>query len=453
MKNLSPSQVIILSFLAAITVGTVLLSLPEATATGELMGFVDTLFTATSATCVTGLIVKDTPTYFSPFGKIVIMMLFQIGGLGIMTLSTTFAILLGRKLTLKENVVIKSALDHHKVEGLPKLMKHILLITFGAEFVGAALLYARWTVMDKWTPAERLFNSIFHAVSAFCNAGFSLFSTSFTQFRDDAYVNAVMIGLIITGGIGFIVLLDVKKILFALGRNKKPLTKKLGLQSKIAISVTLILLILGALSIFVLEDNNVLAGMTQKEKMLGAAFHSVAPRTAGFNTLPVGDFRVATLVLVILLMFIGASPGSTGGGIKTCTFGVLVGAAWAMIHNKENITMFKRTIPKSVFHRAFIILVLSLAWIFCIAMILSITEKASASGGNSFVRVLFETTSAFGTVGLTTGITQSLSAVGKLLITLTMLVGRIGPLTLALAVAMQKEKLVYKYPEERLMVG
>jgi len=453
MKRLSPPQVIIASFIAIITVGTILLSLPKATASGEMMSFVDTLFTATSATCVTGLIIKDTPTYFSTFGKIIILILFQVGGLGIMTLSTTFAILLGRKLTLRENVIIQSALDHHKVEGLKALMKYILLITFGVEFIGAGLLYARWSVLGYGTPLERLFNSIFHAISAFCNAGFSLFSMSFMQFKGDIYINVIMMALIIVGGIGFIVLLDTKKLLFSKKGNKKPLKNRLGLQSKIAVSVSLALIILGMFTILILENNNTLAGLSVKEKVLGSLFHSITPRTAGFNTLPVGEFTTATLFFVIFLMFIGASPGSTGGGIKTCTFGVILGAVWAMIHNKDNITMFKRTIPKSVFHRAFAILVLSIAWIFGIAMLLSITESTTLTGDGHFIKILFETTSAFGTVGLTTGITQGLSVVGKLLIALTILVGRIGPLTLALAVAMQKERLVYKYPEEKVMVG
>jgi trk system potassium uptake protein TrkH len=453
MKRLRPPQLIILSFLATIMVGTLLLSLPEATARGESTNFVDTLFTATSATCVTGLIVKDTATHFSPFGKVVILLLFQIGGLGIMTLSTMFAILLGRKLTLRENVIIQSALDHHKIEGLKKLIKYIVLITLGIECVGAALFYLRWSVVGIGSPIERLFSSLFHAVSAFCNAGFSLFSTSFMQFRGDGCINLIMIALILVGGIGFVVLLDIKKMIFFKGTGGGPYHKRLSLQSKIVLSVSLALILLGAVAVFVLENNNVLNGLSGGEKALSSLFHAVTPRTAGFNTLPVGQFRVATLFFVICLMFIGASPGSTGGGIKTATFGVILGAVWAMIHNKDNITMFKRTIPSSVFRRAFAIFVLSIVWIIGIAMVLSITERASLTGQRYFLRILFETTSAFGTVGLTTGITQTLSVAGKLLITLTMFVGRIGPLTLALAVAMQKEAPAYKYPEERVMVG
>jgi len=259
--------------------------------------------------------------------------------------------------------------------------------------------------------------------------------------------------LIIIGGIGFIVLLDLKKIISTHKKDNYSISKKLCLQSKIALSTSVALLVFGMLAILILENNNVLSGMSIKEKLLGSAFHSTTARTAGFNTLPVGDFRVATLLVVIFLMFIGASPGSTGGGIKTCTFGVILGAVWAMIHNKGNISMLKRTIPKSVFHRAFTILVLSMAWIFMVAVLLSITESANYLGAKSFIRLLFEVTSAFGTVGLSTGVTQGLSVAGKLLITLTIFVGRIGPLTLALAVAMQKERFVYKYPEERIMVG
>ena len=447
-----PPQIVVLSFLIAIVAGTVLLSLPFATASGESLPLVDALFTATSATCVTGLMVHDTGTSFSGFGQAVILILFQVGGLGIMTLSTTFAILLGRKLTIRHNVVIQSALDHHRVEGLPRLIKYILLITFGVELAGASCLFLRWGTITDWSVFERIKQAIFHSVSAFCNAGFSLFHTSFAGFKGDVWINVIMMTLIFGGGIGFIVLLDIPRLKFW-RRDRHIWLSKISLQTKLVLTVSICLIIAGSVLLFALEYNNAFSGFTLKEKVLGSLFQAITPRTAGFNTVPIDTFSPASLFLLIMMMFIGASPGSTGGGIKTCTFGVLIAAAWAMVHNKDNISVFKKTIPKNVFYRAFMIFVLALCWVFVFTIILAFVERGNIRSSNYFLKVLFEVTSAFGTVGLSTGITSQLSALGKILISMTMFAGRIGPLTLALALAMRKERAVYKYPEERVMVG
>ncbi|MBU1061669.1 MAG: TrkH family potassium uptake protein [Candidatus Omnitrophica bacterium] len=452
MRKLKPPQIIIFSFLVTILIGAFFLALPQCSSNGISVGVVDALFTATSATCVTGLIVKDTGSDFSRFGQMIILFLLQIGGLGIMTLSTFFAILFGRKLTLRENIVIKSALDHHSVERLKTLILYILALTFCIEAIGAALLYNR---------LGNVYQSIFHSISAFCNAGFSLNATSFAGYRQDVYVNLVMTMLIILGGIGFIVLIEgpkifrwiVRRVLLKNREDIKQLFSKISLQTKIAVSVSLILLFFGTLIFFSLENARLLHGFGLKDKILTSFFHSVTSRTAGFNTVSIKDLASPTLFFLIILMFIGASPGSTGGGIKTCTLGVLVSGAISMIKNQDNIHIFKRAIPRVIFRKAVIIAGLAVTWIVVFTMILSFVESRNEAIPNYFLRVLFEVTSAFGTVGLSTGITSILSPLGKVLIMITMLVGRIGPLTLALAMTTREQRVFYKYPQEKVMVG
>jgi trk system potassium uptake protein TrkH len=449
IMRLKPPQVVVLSFLVAIVIGALLLSLPIACNVKGEISLVDRIFTATSATCVTGLIVRDTSADWSPFGKTVIFILFQMGGLGIMTLSTFFAVLLGRKLTLRQNVVIQGALDQHRVYGAKNLIKYIVGLTIFIELIGAALLFLRWSYIESWPLKERLVNSIFHSVSAFCNAGFSLFHNSFMNFKSDPYINAIMIIIIFLGGIGFIVLLGIIKCLFSV---KEYRTSRLSLQSKIALGVSLLLIIVGAVLIFTLENHNALETMVVKDKILGSIFQAVTARTAGFNTLPISQFAPSTLMILMFLMFIGASPGSTGGGIKTCTFAIVMAAAWAMGKNRDKVFMFGRTIPKTIVRKAILIFIMALVWIFSTTLLLIIFERGNLGAENILTRSLFEVTSAFGTVGLTTGITSQLSTIGKILIIITMFVGRIGPLTLALAVALE-EKVGYIYPEEKVMVG
>ena len=452
MRRLKPPQVVIFSFLITIIVGSLLLSLPQSSKQGVSIGALDAFFTATSATCVTGLIVKDTGKDFSLFGQIVILVLLQIGGLGIMTLSTFFAILLGRKLTLRENVVVRGALDHHSIEGLKSLILYILGITFGIELIGALLLYRR---LGAFYP------SLFHSISAFCNAGFSLYSGSFLSYRNDMYVNLVMMSLIILGGIGFVVLIEMPKIVKWLSRKvifrkKEDIThlfSRINLQTKMAVTITLILLIAGAAVFCVLENSRMLYGLSPGHKILASFFQSVTARTAGFNTVTIENLASPTLFFLIILMFIGASPGSTGGGIKTCTLGILIAGAWSMVKNNGNIHIFKRTIPRHIFRKAVMIAGLAVAWIVVFTMLLSFVEDRNEAMPNYFLRIFFEVTSAFGTVGLSTGITPILSSFGKILIMITMFVGRVGPLTLALAVAAREKQALFRYPEEKIMVG
>lgn len=449
VAKLKPPQIVAISFFAAIVVGTLLLSLPFSVKNGQHLSFVDTIFTATSATCVTGLIVKDTGSFFSPFGKAIIFMLIQIGGLGIMTFSTLFAIVLGRKLTLKHNIVIQRALNQQKVEGVKHLIKYILLIAFGVELMGALCLFLRWTHTKSWSTQETLFNAIFHSVSAFCNAGFSFFQTSFSEYLGDPYINTIMITLIFLGGIGFIVVLDLPKF-FSFGNP----VKQISVQTKMALTISFILIAVGALFIFFIERNNALSGFSLKERFFASLFQAVTARTAGFNTIDIKSFLPSTMLIIMLLMFIGASPGSTGGGIKTCTFGVLIAAMLSIIYNKEKVSIFKRTIPTEVIRRALIVVFLAILWIVLVTVILLLTEQRYLeSSKEGFVKVLFEVISAFGTVGLSTGLTPHLSVIGKILVSITMFLGRVGPLTIALSIVSKKDKIIYSYPEERIMVG
>lgn len=450
--RLQPAQVIVLSFLSVIITGAVLLCLPVSTADNSSPGIINSLFTATSATCVTGLIVKDTGGFFSPFGKLVILCLIQAGGLGIMTFSTMFAILLGRKLSISQNMTIQNALGHTKIEGLKNLIFYIVIFTFTTEAIGALLLYLRWSAVTGWDKLLTAQRAVFHAVSAFCNAGFSLFSASLSGFTSDWLTIAIFSALIIIGGMGFVVFLDIPKLKFW-KQDRRLIFSRISLQTKIVFFVTLLLITAGALGVYFLENNSSLYGMTPAEKASTCIFTSITPRTAGFNILNTGTLRPVTLFMLIILMFIGASPGSTGGGIKTVTFGIVLAAVYSMFRGGERISLFGRTIPKETYRRAAVIIFLSLCVVIASTFLLSVTESAAAQSSHYFLGVLFESTSAFGTVGLSTGITPGLTPLGKIIIMITMFVGRVGPLTLALAIAMRREKASFRYPEESLMVG
>ncbi len=451
-RPIKPNQIIVLSFICASIIGAVILCLPISTRGSEPISIVDALFTSTSAVCVTGLTVKDTGAFFTPFGQIAILTLIQLGGLGIMTFSTAFAVLLGRRLTIKETVIMRDALDNQKVSGFPSLIKHILLVTFLIEFLGALLLFFRWHISLGRSVAYTIYTSIFHSVAAFCNAGFSLFSDNLCSFSSDAPVTLIITSLIILGGIGFVVLLDVPKLKFYRKDRIKYLSK-ISLQSKLAVSATVILIVIGMIFILLFEWGNTLKGMPLKEKLLCSYFHSVTPRTAGFNTLPVEKFASPTLFVTIVLMFIGAAPGSTGGGIKTVTLAVLLAAAVAIVKNRDRITVFKKTVPRPIFRRAFIISLLSLGWVFFVTIVICLIESSRLGQPDFALRNIFEAVSAFGTVGLSAALTPTLSGASKALLIITMLLGRVGPLTLALAIATVEQPSTYTYPEERIMVG
>jgi trk system potassium uptake protein TrkH len=446
MGKLTPPQLLVVSFLCAIFLGAVLLSLPVATRVPGGISFIDSLFTATSATCVTGLIVRDTGTVFSPFGRGVIFFLFQVGGLGIMTFSTLFAVMLGRKLGFQQSDVISTTLDRRNILGFKKLLLYIVSIALGMELMGALALFLRWKAITNWTTFEVMERSVFHAVSAFCNAGFSLFSDSMEAFQADPYIIFTVMALIFAGGIGFVALMDILGVFV-----KRDNTRKLGLQTRVVLLVSVILVLGGAVFLYFFENGQLMKDFSLKEKLLGSLFQSVTARTAGFNTLPIGLLSVPSLLVLIFLMFIGASPGSTGGGIKTCTFAVLLAMGFSFLKNNKRVRLFDRSIPRQVIRESFVIVILSAVWIFIFTVLISVFS--GDMGKNGFLGYLFEVVSAFGTVGLSTGVTPQLNPASKICIILTMFAGRIGPLTLALAIAFRERQDKFIYPEETIMVG
>ena len=421
-----------------IIVGTILLSLPIASSDGHRIDLIDALFTSTSATCVTGLIVLRTGQDFSLFGQWIILILLQIGGLGIMTFSTMFAFLVGKKITLRQRLILQESLNQFSIGGLVRFAKYILIFTFAFEGIGTLFLYYFWR--DLHASQHPLFLSLFHAVSAFCNAGFSLFSDSLIRFNSNPAVNLVFIFLIIAGGIGFLVLLELYEY---------PLKRKLSLHSKIVLFASIILIILGAGGVFLLEYSNVntLGLFSFPDKIWGSLFQSITARTAGFNTLTTGNLSDASLLFIIIFMFIGASPSSTGGGIKTTTFSIMLLNVFASLKGKRHLSLYKRRIPSAVVNKSWEIAFLSLSWVAVFTILLSYVEKFR------FIEIFFELISAFGTVGLSTGITSSLSFPGKIMIILTMFAGRLGPLALALSLITKKKSGLIEYPEEKLMVG
>jgi len=438
--QLTPARILVMGFAGVIFLGAFLLTLPVATVDGQGLKFIDALFTATSAVCVTGLVVVDTGTTFTTFGKVVIISLIQIGGLGFMTMATLFFILIGKRIGLRERMVMQEALNQVSIEGIVRLTKYVIFATLIIEGLGALILTVSWLDDLGWPKA--LGYGLFHAISSFCNAGFDLFGEfrSLTGFVDDPVVNLVVSTLIIIGGIGFTVLADV---------YQKRSFRKYSLHTKMVLFITLVLLVFGTIMIFLLEQNNpkTLGHLSLSGKVLASYFQSVTPRTAGYNTLDIAGLTTATQFFIVILMFIGASPGSTGGGIKTTTFGSLVAAVWAMVSGKPDVEIFRRRLPYDIVYKSLSITTIAGLLVIAVTMTLTVTEKAD------FLTVLFETVSAFGTVGLTMGITPKLSVIGKLLITMTMFAGRLGPLTLAFSLAYKQQKAMVKQPEEKIIVG
>lgn len=440
LKKIKPTQILSFGFAFLILAGGILLSLPAASKSGESIGLLNALFTATSAICVTGLVVVDTYTQFSIFGQIVIMVLIQIGGLGIMTMATLVFLLLRRRITLRERLVMQEALNQLTLSGLVKLTQRILVITLVFEGIGALLLAIGFA--KYYGIGQSLYYGLFHAVSAFNNAGFDIVGgfRNITPFVEDPIINIVIMSLIVCGGLGFSVIYDILS-----ARD----FKRLSLHSKVVITMTLILLFSGFIMFYVLERTNpkTMGALTPTGKILAAAFQSVTTRTAGFNTINLEDLTMPSKYLTILLMFIGASPASTGGGIKTSTFALIIMMIYTVLASKENVEVYQRRIPTDNIFKAVVIAVISMLLVFTSSFLLTITEQAD------FLSILFEATSAFGTVGLTLGITSDLSAFGKIIIMLTMFAGRVGPLTLALALGSRTNKALIKFPEERILVG
>jgi trk/ktr system potassium uptake protein len=442
------SQIVIGAFLSMILFGTLLLMLPFAT-TGPAIRFVDALFTMTSAVCVTGLIVLDTPKDFTLFGQLVILLGIQIGGLGYSATATLLLLALGRRIGLRERMMMMEVLNTLSMEGLVRFVKVMVVITLIVEGVGAMILTVRFSFeMDV---LRALYFGIFHAVSAFNNAGFSLFSDSLTAYRRDLTVNLTVSILIVLGGIGFLVFRDV------LG-NFRGQRFRLSTHTKLATLVSVLLIVGGTVGIWVFEvlNEKTLAGVPLGEQVLVAYFHSVSARSSGFNTLDLSLVATPTLYFLILLMIIGASPGSTGGGIKTTTFGIICASIWGTLKGRADVMMFHRRIPQEIVHKAYVLSALAFGLVTAFTMILSYVEKVPFL---TFLRIMFEVASAAGTAGLSTGNggVLSLSALfsdfGKFIIIITMFLGRLGPLTVGLFAVKSYEDLRYRYAEARVVIG
>jgi len=436
-----PSRLIVASFATAILVGTVLLTFPAASAGEEAVEPLDALFTATSATCVTGLIVLDTPHDFSLFGQAVILVLIQVGGLGIMTLSTFAALILGGNLGLRGERALTEMLDLQTAPTAYRLTRFIVLSTLAVEAVGAAGLTVSFAGAGlPW--GQAIWRGVFHSISAFCNAGFALQSDSLVLFQRSPVPVLIHALLITLGGLGFIVLAGVWNRIVR--RGGRPLS----VQVRTVLATSGVLVVSGTLLYGVCEWHRTLAGLSIPDKVVNALFQSVTLRTAGFNTVDFTHLGSATALFMILFMFVGASPGSTGGGIKTTTATVLLAAIRSTARRGAPVRLFRREVPRDIVYRSLAILVISAGVVFGGFFLLLLFEN------QPFLNLLFETVSAFGTVGLSMGATTSLGPTGKLIIVGIMFVGRTGPLTIALLLGTSAERRVLcRYPETRLMVG
>jgi trk system potassium uptake protein TrkH len=439
-KEINPSMVLILGFAAVILFGAILLNMPAASKDHQSVGFINALFTSTSAICVTGLIVVNTSQHWTVFGQTVIMFLIQIGGLGFMTMATLIAVLMGKRIGLKNRILIQEELGQYTISGVVRLTLKIIKATLVIELIGAILLATKF--IPEFGVQTGIFYGIFHSISAFCNAGFDLIGNSLENYVNSPIVNFTVMALIILGGIGFTVMLEVY-------RTKK--IRKLSLHTKLVLFITGVLIISGVVFFFALEFNNpdTIGNLSMPNKVMASLFQSVTPRTAGFNTIPTADLNDTSKFLTIVYMFIGGSPGSTAGGIKTATFGILLLAVYSEIAGKDDIEFSRRRINRETVSRGLSILFIALALVIIVTIILSITEA------KVFLDIFFETVSAFGTVGLSTGITGDLTPVGKLIISLTMFLGRVGPLTAASAIANRHAgtRDLIRYPEEKIFVG
>ncbi|MBD2306615.1 ATPase [Chroococcidiopsis sp. FACHB-1243] len=440
-------RTISLGFLAVIAVGTLLLMMPFSSSSGDWTNPIVALFTSTSAVCVTGLSVVDVGTYFSFFGQVVLVALVQIGGLGYMTATTFLLVLIGVKFGLRDKVAIQQALDRTGLSNSADLIRSIIGVTLIFEITGVFLLLPVFT--PQYGLDRALWLSIFHSVNSWNNAGFSLFKDSFIGFQSSILLNLVVTGLIIFGGIGYGVLFQ----LYIYLRDRlqhKPERVVFSLDLKVAISTSLVLLIGGTLAFFLIESRNpnTFGNLSWQNKILAAWFQSVTPRTAGFNTIDIGKMTNAGLFLTIAFMFVGASPGGTGGGIKTTTLRVLTSCTKAILQGKEDVLLYERQIPLNLILKAVGVLVGSIATVILATILISLTDP-----NIDFIQILFEVVSAFGTVGLSTGITANISAAAKLVLIATMFIGRVGILLLIGAVLGDPRPTAIHYPEENLLVG
>ncbi|MBU8922967.1 MAG: TrkH family potassium uptake protein [Bacteroidales bacterium] len=448
IQRMRPGLLVIISFTLAAVIGAILLALPAASV-GDPLSAVDALFTATSAVCVTGLVVVETGSHFTMFGKSVILALIQLGGLGLMTFSVFLFLFLGKGLGTRQRWIMTETFTPAPIKKIRKLIRSIFVFTFVAEGIGAASLFFFW--YREMPFKQALYHSVFHSVSAFCNAGFSTYRESFVQYQGDVWLNMTIMVLIVAGGIGFPVIYELRNRLFNRNVKRRP---AVSLHTKMVIATTVILVLAGWSLILLSESKGEISSISIKDKLLTTLFQSVTARTAGFNTLDISRLAPGTLFMLVMLMFVGASPGSCGGGIKTTSLAVFMAIFKSKIAGRRNMSLFKRTIPDDVISRALAVFILAVLVVTAGLISLLITEMTTNHAGNEyFLSYLFEAVSAFGTVGLSMGITSSLTEAGKLVIIMLMMVGRVGLLTVAYVVTRAEHGRPFKYAGEKVMVG
>jgi trk system potassium uptake protein TrkH len=448
--NLQPATTLIVSFLILIGGGTLLLMLPAATINSGTMPFIDALFTATSASCVTGLTVVDTATYFTFKGHVILLCLIQMGGLGIITFATFFSTFFTKGTGIKHQSIMQDIFSSESLSSAQGLFKQVIGITLSIELIFTVAVFFTWgNEVYFESLGQKIFYSLFHSVSAFCNAGFSLFTDGLyaPEVRNAYMLHLVIAFTIIFGGIGFPVIEDVFSLKNLRDRLAYP-WKDWKLSSKVAIYTSVALILFGTVTFYLLERNNTLSGMNFMEGCITSFFHSVTTRTAGYNTVDFTKLTEPILIIMIFLMFIGASPASTGGGIKTTTFYLIVVSAIATIRERSRVEIGTRTIPNDLLFKAYSLFAFAVTFNFIAVLFLSISEQ-----GMGFLNLIFEQISAFGTVGLSVGVSPKLSYIGKLIISLSMFVGRVGLLTLALTLSKRVATTSYKYPTAHIMIG
>lgn len=442
-NKLTPIQTLLFGFLVLIVAGALLLLLPASLQENKSLTFLDALFTASSAVSTTGLGVVDTGTHFSRFGQLVILLLVQIGGLGYMIFISLIALGIGARFSISERLLLNESLARPTTVEIKKFIRSVIIFSVGFEVIGAVFLSILF--LKQLPFSEAVYSGVFHSISAFCTAGFSLYADSFISYAESLPINFIIACLSIGGGIGFFVLYDI--VHYVLQRFRKKYPQKISDHSKFVISLTVILIVVGTAVLFFIESSTN-QNISPSEQLLTASFQVIsASTTTGFNSVDIGSMHKLSLLYIIVLMFIGASPGSTGGGIKTTSFGIIILFIRSVLTNREKITAFHRTIVTKTVAKALGIGILALLYLLLLSLILFMTENLS------FTQILFEAASALGTVGLSTGITSQLSDTGKILITITMFVGRLGPLAIGYSLIGKTKQKDYAYPDGNVMVG
>ncbi len=445
-RHLSAARTFILGFIFVIMLGAIFLWLPSSSSQSRL-SFMDALFTSASAVCVTGLATIDIGKDLSTSGQIITLILFQAGGLGIITFSVFFLGIMGMRISFKSKEIVQSTFVHNPATDFLRILKSVMIYTLIIEFIGTMILFIRFC--RDFNPGAAFYRAVYHAVSAFNNCGYSLFSDSLMSYRDDPTVNLTIAGLLITGGLGFIVLHEIVARL-------RGLQRKFTVHTRIAITTTAILIVVGTALLYIFERNHIIEDLTVTSRFLVAFFQSVTARTCGFNTVDIGSLTNDSILVLLILMFIGASPGSTGGGIKTTSAAMLFLLIWNRLRGNQYVNIFDRTIPPETVTKAISMVLLSAFSIVLITSVLLFAQSSEplvAQSRHFFMEYFFEAVSAFGTVGLSLGVTPQMNEVQKFATIILMFAGRVGPMTLGLALTLASRKKSIAYAEESIMVG